>query len=79
MNILDQFSEAPLYQSMERRGSLEDPQPTNYTAVYVTFESHKLRGQFSENLVLQIYEFLFNSGGKISTEKRIMKVLRIKD
>ena len=32
--------------------------PTKYTAVYVTFEGQKLRGQFSENLVLRIYEFL---------------------
>ena len=53
--------------------------PTKYTAVYVTFEGQKLRDQFSENLVLRIYEFLFNSGGKISKEKRIMKVLRIKN
>ena len=53
--------------------------PTKYTAAYVTFEGQKLRGQFSENLVLRIYEFLFNSGGKISKEKRIMKVLRIKN
>ena len=37
------------------------------------------RGQFLENFVLRIYEFLFNSGGKISKEKRVMKVLRIKD
>ena len=49
------------------------------TAVYVTFEGQKLRGQFSENLVLRIYEFLFNSGGKISKEKSLMKVLRIKN
>ena len=49
------------------------------TAVYVRFEGQKLRGQFSENLVLRIYEFLFNSGGKISKEKRLMKVLRIKN
>ena len=28
--------------------------PTKYT--YVTFEDEKLRGQFSENLVLWIYE-----------------------
>ena len=53
--------------------------PTKYIAVYVTFEGQTLRGQFSENLVLRIYEFLFNSGGKISKEKRIMKVLRIKN
>ena len=53
--------------------------PTEDTAIYVTFEGQKLRGQFSENLVLRIYEFLFNSGGKISKEKRIMKVLRIKN
>ena len=44
--------------------------PTKYTAAYVTFEGQKLRGQFSE--------FLFNSGGKISKEKRKIKVLRIK-
>ena len=55
------------------------PWPTKYTAVCVTFEGQKLRGQFSENLVLRIYEFLFNSGGKISKEKRLMKVLRIKN
>ena len=61
-------------------GSLfQFPWPTKYTAVYVTFEGQKLRGQFSENLVLRIYEFLFNSGGKIFKEKRIMKVLRIKN
>ena len=51
--------------------------PTKYT--YVTFENEKLRGQFSENLVLKIYEFLFNSDGKISKEKIIMKVLKIKN
>ena len=53
--------------------------PTKYTAVHVTFEGQTLRAQFSENLVLRIYEFPFNSGGKISKEKRIMKVLRIKN
>ena len=53
--------------------------PTKYTAIYVTFEGQKLRGHFSENLVLRIYKFLFNSDGKISKEKRIMKVLRIKN
>ena len=51
--------------------------PTKYT--YVTFEDEKLRGQFSENLVLKIYEFLFNSDGKISQERLIMKVLRMKN
>ena len=53
--------------------------PTKYTAVYVTFKGQKFRGQFSENLMLRIYEFLFNSGGKISKEKRITKVVRIKN
>ena len=38
------------------------PWPTKYTALYVTFWRPKLRGQFSKNLVLWIYEFLFNSG-----------------
>ena len=47
------------------------PWSTKYTAVYITFEDQKLRGQISENLVLQIYEFLFNSDGEISKEKRI--------
>ena len=57
----------------------KQPSEVLNTAVYVTFEGQKLRRQFSENLVLRIYEFLFNSGGKISKEKRIMKVLRIKN
>ena len=52
--------------------------PTKYTVVSVTFEGQKLRSQFSENSVLQIYEFVFNFDGKISKEKRIMKVPRIK-
>ena len=30
----------------------------------------KLRGQFSGNLVLQIYEFLFNSADNIANEKK---------
>ena len=38
-------------------------------AVYVTFEGQRLRGQFSENLVLQIYEFVSNFSGKISKKK----------
>ena len=41
---------------------------------YVTFEGQKLRGQFSKNLPLRIYEFFFNSGGKISKAKIIMKI-----
>ena len=48
---------------------LANPWPTKYTAVYVTFWRPKLRGQFSENLVLWIYEFLFNFGDGISKEK----------
>ena len=39
----------------------------------------KLRGQFSENLVLWIYEFLFNSGDRISKEGRIIEIMRIKN
>ena len=49
--------------------------PTKYTALYVTFWRPKLRGQFSENLVLWIYEFFFNFGDRISKEK-VMKVLK---
>ena len=44
--------------------------PSKYTAVYVTFEGLILKGQFSENLVLWIYEFLFNSGDRILKEKK---------
>ena len=55
------------------------PWPTKYTAIYATFEGQKLRGQYSENLVLWIYECPFNSGGKIFKEERIMKVLRIRN
>ena len=47
--------------------------------VYVTFWRPKLRGQFSENLVLWIYEFLFNFGDGISKEKKIMEVPRIEN
>ena len=39
----------------------------------------KLRGQFSENLVLWIYEFLFNFGDGISKRKKIMEVPRIEN
>ena len=45
------------------------PWPTKYTAIYFTFEGEKLRGQFSENLVLWIYEFLFYSGYRILKKK----------
>ena len=38
----------------------------------------KLRDKFSENLVLWIYEFLWNSGDRISKEKEAMKIMRIK-
>ena len=48
-----------------------------HTAVYDTFWKPKLRGQFSENLVLWIYEFIFNSSNRISKEEKNMKVLRI--
>ena len=53
------------------------PWPTKYTALYVTFWRPKLRDQFSENLVLWIYEFLFNFCDRISNEKKIMELLRI--
>ena len=43
--------------------------PTKDTAVYVTFEGQKLRGQFSENLVLRISEFLFNLVVKFPKKK----------
>ena len=43
--------------------------PTKYTAAYVTLWRPKLRRQFPENLVLWIYEFLFNFGDGISKEK----------
>ena len=45
--------------------------PTKDTAVYVTFEGQKLRGQFSENLVLRISEFLFNLAVKFPKKKEL--------
>ena len=52
------------------------PWSTKYTALYVTFWRPKLRGQFSENLVLSIYKFLFNFGDRISEEKKLWKILK---
>ena len=49
-----------------------------HTVIYVTFWSPKLRGQFSENLVLWIYEFLFILVIAFS-KKKIIEVLRIKN
>ena len=48
-----------------------NPWPTKDTAVYVTFEGQKLRGQFSENLVLRISEFLFNLVVKFPKKKEL--------
>ena len=45
--------------------------PTKDTAVYVTFESQKLRGQFPENLVIRISEFLFNLVVKFPKKKEL--------
>ena len=45
--------------------------PTKYTTIYITFEVRKLRGQFSENLVLQIYEFLLILVVKFSKKKEL--------
>ena len=53
--------------------------PTKDTAVYVTFEGQNLRGQFSENLSVTNFRISLWSGDKISKEKRIMKILRIKN
>ena len=50
---------------------VERARPTKYMALYVTFWRPKLRGQFSENLELWIYEFIFNSGDRISKEKKL--------
>ena len=49
------------------------------TRPYMSHLKAKIKSQFSENLVLCIYEFPFNSGNRISKEKRIMEVLRIKN
>ena len=38
----------------------------------------KLRGQFSENLLLWIYEFLFNFGDKTFKEKKLQKFWELK-
>ena len=45
--------------------------PTKDTAIYVTFEGQKLIGQFSENLVLPISEFLFNLVVKFPKKKEL--------
>ena len=45
--------------------------PTKYTTIYITFEVRELRGQFSENLVLQIYEFLLILVVKFSKKKEL--------
>ena len=52
--------------------------PTKDTAVYVTFEGQKLRGQFSENLVLRISEFLFNLVVKFPKKKELWKFWELK-
>ena len=52
--------------------------PTKYTAAYVTFEGQKLRGQFSENLVLRISEFLFNLVVKFPKKKELWKFWELK-
>ena len=39
----------------------------------------KIRGQFLENFVLWIYEFLFNSDHRIAKEEKIMEILRIQN
>ena len=49
-----------------------------HTVIYVTFWSPKLRRQFSENLVLWIYEFLFILVIEFS-KKKIIEVPRIKN
>ena len=45
--------------------------PTKDTVVYVTFKGQKLEGQFSENLVLWISEFLFNLVVKFPKKKEL--------
>ena len=54
------------------------PWPTKYTVLHVTFWRSKLRGQFSENLELRIYGFLFTSGDRISKEKKLWKFCELK-
>ena len=42
------------------------------------FSRPKLRSQFSENLVLRVYEFPSNSGDKISKAKKLWKFWELK-
>ena len=51
--------------------SYAEPWPIKDTTVYVTLEGQKLRGQFSENLVLRISEFLFNLVVKFPKKKEL--------
>ena len=53
--------------------------PTKYTGLYVTFWRPKLRNQFSETLVLWIFELLFNFGDRISKKKKNMELLKIEN
>ena len=59
-----------LFKAKNKHGLLK------YTAIYITLWRRKLRGQFSENLVLWIS---LHSGDRISKEKKIVKALRIKN
>ena len=58
--------------------SYAEPWPIKDTTVYVTLEGQKLRGQFSENLVLRISEFLFNLVVKFPKKKELWKFWELK-
>ena len=54
------------------------PWPTKDTAVYVTFEGQKLRGQFSENLSVTNFRISLWSGDKIPKKKELWKFWELK-
>ena len=60
----------PSVSCLEKRLEIMVPWQTKYTTLCFTYWQPKLRSQFSEDLELWIYEFLFNSGDRICKEKK---------
>ena len=67
-NVWDYCHYTGEYTGAAHRHGLQNTRP--YFKIHVIFLRPKLRGQFSENLELWIYEFLFNSVDRISNEKK---------
>ena len=58
--------------------SYAEPWPTKDTAVYVTFEGQKLRGQFSENLCYEFTNFSLILVVKFPKKKNLWKFWELK-